>query len=81
MIRTQGNIDPVYFTFSTKNYATFAQRFHCANYSGMICYRYQRSIVGIVGQFELDNPINCDEGRVCLCSTYIRVWVISASLA
>ena len=24
-IRTQGNIDPVYFTFSPKNYATFAQ--------------------------------------------------------
>ena len=44
-IGTQINIDPVHFTFSPENYATFArslQWFHCAIYFGTICYRYQR---------------------------------------
>ena len=41
-----------------------------------------------MGQFALDNPINRHQGCVCLffrdsrlCSTYIRVCVISANLA
>ena len=84
IIRTQGNIDPVYFTLAPKNYATFAQVeqwFHCAIYFGAICHRYQRlrllygfatmwlayihrsvrlpvQDIGIVGQFELDNPVH-----------------------
>ena len=44
-IRNQINIDPVHFTFSPENYATFEQWFdwfHCAIYFGTICYRYQR---------------------------------------
>ena len=42
IIRTQVNIDPVYFTFSPENYDIFAPWFHCAIYFGAICHRYQR---------------------------------------
>ena len=46
-IRTQINIDPVHFTFSPENYATFAWSWTVISLCDLFwydCYRYQRCV-------------------------------------
>ena len=86
-IRTQINIDPVHFTFSPENYATFARSLTLIS----LCDLFWHDLLSLlkVTGYNLyrtapNKLINCV--RLCfrdsrLCSTYIRVCVISANLA
>ena len=87
-IPTQINIDPVHFTFSPENYATFARSLTVISLCDLFWYDLL-SLPKVTGyNLYRTAPNKLIRGcvRLCfrdsrLCSTYIRVCVISANLA